>query len=77
MNAIGSRKIDPAKPRLLTKFPDAYEKLITSARDADSETARTEAPLICQNLISELLKLSINMEVHQTDPSIKDSIVKG
>ena len=74
MDAIDSRQIDPTKPRFLTKFPDSYEVLITTARDLDSETVRMKVPSICQNLIDELKHLSFNMGQFDSDPSLSKHI---
>lgn len=54
MERLDRKTIDPSKPKLLMRFPDAYEKLIQLARDTDLERIQTETPALCRALVSEL-----------------------
>ncbi len=61
MAALDRRMIDPAEPRLLTRFPDSYEKLIQLARDPDFGVIQSKAHSLCQSLIRELKQFSLKV----------------
>ena len=62
MRALDQRKINPAEPRVLLKFPEAYEKLINLARSADFALIQAQALPLCHKLIQELEDNSISFE---------------
>jgi hypothetical protein len=60
MRALDERAIDPTERRLLTRFPEGYERLIQMARDPDSEFVRDNAKEVCDALIRELELYSVD-----------------
>lgn len=59
LRAIEARSIDPAEPRILTRFPAAYETVIRLARDPDWVRVRAEARTAMETLTSEIRAHSV------------------
>lgn len=54
MELLDRRVIDPTQPKLLTRFPDHYEKLIRLARETDFEKIRNGTSAHCEALVLEI-----------------------
>ncbi|MBC7385449.1 MAG: hypothetical protein H7301_04690 [Cryobacterium sp.] len=58
LNAIDLKLTDPRQSRFLTKFPNAYEKLILLARESTAVNIKPRAASLCAELVQELKLLS-------------------
>ncbi len=59
LDAIADEAIDPGEPRLLTRFPQSYERAITLARESDGEAVKRQARGTVRDLTNELLAHSV------------------
>lgn len=59
MDLLDRRVIDPTESKLLTRFPDGYEKLIQLARETDFQKVQNETKALCRALVLELNQFAV------------------